>query len=110
MTWRLLEHDADTGLRVEADSPEELLADLLYATLSEALSLAMARRIAVSRVEIVEFAPGRARASLRGEPFDAARHALGIEVKAVTRHGLRLETCPLKPGAASLVATVYFDV
>lgn len=33
----------------------------------------------------------RVRAELRGEPVDPDRHALAVDVKAVTLHGLRVE-------------------
>ena len=46
-----------------------------------------------------------ARATVRGERFDAGRHEAQPEVKAVTRHGLRVART-----AAGWTADVVFDV
>lgn len=44
-------------------------------------------------------------AEIRGEPLDAARHELRIEVKAVTWHGLKVEST-----SAGVEATVLLDI
>ena len=72
-------------LHVEAESPQDLLHDWL-----ESLN-------ALHQVHgevYAEFEPRiegtRLSAVVRGEPIDPSRHALGIEVKAVTYHDLTL--------------------
>jgi SHS2 domain-containing protein len=63
-----------------------LLDELIFAKDAEGLLLR------VGPVWIVEAAtPCRLRAELGGEPLDRGRHALGVDVKAVTLYGLSVE-------------------
>ena len=83
-----------------ADSPEDLLVrwllDLLFLTETE--------RMLFHRFE-VEIADGALRAKAHGEPIDEERHALGVAIKAVTRH--LLEVAPEDGGFR---ARVLFDI
>jgi SHS2 domain-containing protein len=54
----------------------------------------------------VDVQPGRIAGVARGVTFDAERHELRSELKAVTRHGLRVRRTP----QGSLEAEVIFDV
>ncbi len=75
-------------LAIEADGP----AGLLFGFTREVLGAFQLDRLVPSRAEIktLRLPPeGSAlRATLHGEPFDAARHEAQPEIKAVTRHGL----------------------
>ncbi len=88
-------------LAVEADERTALLHDFLHAL----LLLAQLDGFLVSAVEVTAIDAGGVRAIVAGEPFDAARHRLHAEVKAVTWHGLALE-----PGALGWRARVILDV
>ncbi len=54
----------------------------------------------------LELQPARAAALMHGITFDPQRHALRLELKAVTQHGLRVRS---RPGGG-LEAEVIFDV
>ncbi len=118
------EHTADIGMRVHADSPEELfqtaaealfdlivvdrqtvrpersqpftlaadtLADLLAVWLEELLFQFETTHVLFgSFLVTLELDPPRLKATALGEPIDRARHVLDHEVKAVTRHAMRL--------------------
>ena len=88
-------------LAVEAIDLEDLmvrwLGELLYAYDTD-------RFLTVSAVfETLE--PTRLRAALRGEPFDAARHPIDTEIKAVTYHQIAVERRD-----AGWQARVIFDI
>ena len=71
-------------LRLEADSP----AELLRAFLRELLFLFETERFVPAALDVVRVDDTRLEATVRGEPFDPDRHETQPEVKAVTRHGL----------------------
>jgi SHS2 domain-containing protein len=58
--------------------------------LGELLFLFESKKFLASRFEVIVTDEG-ARAVVRGEPYDSARHMLAHEVKAVTYHGLKVE-------------------
>jgi SHS2 domain-containing protein len=71
------------------DDREYLLFDWLKALLYHF----DAEHLLLSHFEVHVGADGL-QGSAWGEPFDAARHELAHEVKAITYHGLRVETTP----------------
>ena len=73
-------------LRVEGSRRDDLLFDWL----AELLYTFDAQRVLLCdfRVSVNE---NGLEATARGEPFDAARHELDAEVKAITYHGLKVE-------------------
>jgi SHS2 domain-containing protein len=58
--------------------------------LGELLFLFESKKFLTSRFEVIVTDAG-VRAAIRGEPYDAARHVLAHEVKAVTYHALKVE-------------------
>jgi SHS2 domain-containing protein len=72
-------------LAVAGTQPDELLRDWL----AELLYIFEARRLVLARFEVSLGAEGLT-ATVQGEPIDAARHQLDVEVKAVTWHGLKV--------------------
>jgi len=73
------------------------LVDLIFLTQSEGLLF--------SRFEVAMDGERALRATAYGERLDLARHALGAEVKAVTRH--RLSVMPVEGGYET---RVIFDI
>ena len=133
--FRVFEHTADLGVRVEAASFAELLADAAHG-----LSTVIAGDLGQVRPEVVEtFAvPGSdptwllfdflgeihaafelrrmlfrefvvtvtgdgVAATVRGERYDPARHALAHEVKAITQHELAVDRGPERCTATYIV-------
>lgn len=76
-------------IEVEGESEERLL----FSFLEEVLFLFETRLWVISDAT-VELRPGRLRASLRGEAYDASRHGHVHEIKAMTWHGLKIEREP----------------
>jgi SHS2 domain-containing protein len=72
-------------LAVAGTQPDELLRDWL----AELLYVFEARRLVLARFAVTIGANGLT-ATVQGEPIDAARHQLDVEVKAVTWHGLKV--------------------
>jgi len=66
------------------------LDDLFYDWLAELLYLHDAKRLIFSEFD-VRVVDGVLEATVRGEPFDASRHELDTDVKAITYHGLKVE-------------------
>ena len=58
--------------------------------LGELLFLFESKKFLTSQFE-VNVTDAGVQAAIRGEPYDAARHLLAHEVKAVTYHGLKVE-------------------
>ncbi len=88
----------EVEVRVEADD----VPTLLVRWLSELLYLHETRRYLLRRFH-VEVRGTSLRGTAAGEAIDKARHELKLAIKAVTRHGLRVD-----PKAG--VAQVIFDV
>lgn len=80
--------------------------ELLRAWLAELLYLYNGTGWLARTAEIVSLEQGGLRAVVSGEPADPARHEIAAEIKAVTWHGLGIET----RGDGMLRATVIFDV
>ena len=74
-------------VEVTAGDREELLA----AWLNELIYISQVQNVLFSRFEVEELSDTRLRATCRGEKIDLARHRLNTEVKAATRHMLRVE-------------------
>jgi SHS2 domain-containing protein len=141
MTYQALEHTADLGIEVRADTLAGLFADAaagLYDTITEldaiapqqqgelrveaaALDLLLVAWLEellfrldahgelwpLCTVELSEARGGRWTASARcaGERFVAGRHAVKVQVKAITYHGLEVARTP-----EGWRARVIFDV
>lgn len=73
------------SLNVAGDDGEELLFDWL----NELLYTFETKRIALGQFDVAVDGEGIS-AEARGEPLDPQRHEAGMEVKAITYHGLKL--------------------
>jgi SHS2 domain-containing protein len=102
---RSVEARAGRGLALEAPD----LAELFFSFAREALAAFQVDRFVPAGFELHALALPPARPSvagrLWGEPFDPARHEVQPEIKAVTRHGLKLEE-----GPGAWRAELLFDV
>lgn len=85
-------------VRVEARDAKALLFDFL----SELLFLHQTEKVLLSEFDVA-VGPNSAEARVRGERIDRTRHALHMDVKAVTYHAMILD-----PGQG--VAQVIFDI
>jgi len=117
MTWTLIDHTGDIGIEVRATSREALFADAAAAMFEilagkpagargtpEALTLPagdpaealrdflaeLLYRFSMERKMYVAFAAGSGTVEAAWEPYDAARHPLRTELKAVTWHQLEV--------------------
>ncbi len=72
---------------VEAEDP----AELLHAWLRELLWRFNGEGLVFARFEVHEATETTARTTCHGEPFEPDRHGGGVEIKAVTYHGFRVE-------------------
>ncbi len=66
-------------------------ADMLINLLREALYLFHGKSWLCKTCEILEMAEEKITARLRGEPYDAKKNQLKMEIKAVTYHTLKIE-------------------
>lgn len=78
---------------IEIDVPGEVSELLLFDWLNELLYLYEVRHLLLSQFD-VRIAGDGIHATARGERRDRARHVLDHEVKAITYHGLKLESRP----------------
>lgn len=72
----------------------ETLHDLLYGWLEEIIYQTVTEGFATSLVDaayVAESGRHRIRATLRGEPLDAAQHRFRVEIKAPTYHEMAIE-------------------
>ena len=117
MTWTLIDHTGDIGIEVRAGSREALFAEAAAAMFeilagkppdargtpeslplpdgdpAEALRDFLAEllyRFSMERKMYVAFAEGSGTVEAAWEPYDAARHPLATELKAVTWHQLQV--------------------
>jgi SHS2 domain-containing protein len=67
------------------------MADMLINLLREALYLFHAQAWLCKKCEILELNKEKIVASFSGEPYDAKKHQLKMEIKAVTYHTLKIE-------------------
>ena len=74
------------NIELTRDSGEELF----LAWLKELLFIFETRHLLLSEFKILDLDFGRLSAEVGGEALDNAKHALGREVKAVTRHQFKL--------------------
>jgi SHS2 domain-containing protein len=86
---------------VEGEGPEDLLVNFLR----ELLYLWNGEGFLMKRCEILEAAPRRLTAVLRGETYDPARHRIRMEIKAATYH-----QASIRPTATGWIGRVVFDV
>ncbi len=97
--------------RVRAGTAREIVvtgedpADLLVNFLREILYMWNGERFLIKTCSIREATPRRLKALLRCETFDAGRHRIKQEIKAVTYH--RVSVCETEKG---FIAKVIFDV
>ncbi|HEX7897095.1 MAG TPA: archease [Planctomycetota bacterium] len=117
MSWTLIDHTGDIGVDVRADSREGLFAEAARAMFdilaeapaaprgtSETLAIPegedaealrdflaeLLYRFSMERKMYVGFAAGSGTVEGAWEPYDAARHPLRTELKAVTWHQLEV--------------------
>lgn len=90
-------------VEASGETPEELLVHLL----GEVLYVHYTRRMVFegAGVEVPDESALRAVCTLRGEAYDAGRHELGYDIKAVTYHDLKIERA-----GDRLTAEIVFDV
>jgi len=81
------------------------MADMLINLLREALYLFHNKAWLCKKCEILELSEEKIAAKVTGEPYDAKKHQLKMEIKAVTYHTLKLEKV-----AEGWRARVIFDV
>lgn len=79
--------------------------DLLVRWLEEILYLYESEGFVPQSVRVVDIDPDRIQGELLGAPLDPAHHELGIQIKAVTYHGLLAQETPEGFGAQ-----VIFDI
>ena len=77
---------------------------LLFDWMSELHAAFELRRMLFCDFEVSVDAAGL-RATARGEPYDASRHVLAHEIKAITQHGLEVSRTP-----AGWQATLIVDI
>ncbi|HML94513.1 MAG TPA: archease [Thermodesulfobacteriota bacterium] len=97
--------EAGESAAVEAsgETPEELLVHLL----GEVLYIHYTRKLVFrdAEVEVPDEGTLRAICTLTGEVYDPVRHELGYDIKAVTYHGLKIESA-----GDRLTAEIVLDV
>lgn len=81
-------------------------ADMLINLLREALYLFHSQAWLCKRCEILELNDEKVAAKVFGEPYDAKKHQLKMEIKAVTYHTLKIEQVAGKGWRARVI----FDV
>ena len=79
----------EAAVEVEPAEPDDLLHDWL----AKLLFLFDTQRLIPAEYQVRVHAGGVS-ARIRGERLDPLRHAVGMEVKAVTYHAIRLEQTP----------------
>ncbi len=82
------------------------LVSLLVSWLNKLIFLFDTEYLLLKRFEISDFTSTHLRATVSGEPYDAARHDLSSAIKAVTWH----EACVKESGAEGYKARVIFDI
>ncbi len=71
---------------VRAEDADALAVDFLTAV----LNIIQTRHFMVARVKVAEIDSNHVVATLHGEPYQPERHEIGMEIKAVTYHQLRI--------------------
>ena len=62
----------------------------MFDWLAELLYVVVTRRVVFAEFDC-RVGPAGLEATARGEPIDATRHDLDVEIKAITYHGLKVE-------------------
>jgi SHS2 domain-containing protein len=102
--------------RVEARESREVTVvaadreEALVTFLQELLYLYEVQRFVACDVEIVEASAGGARARLRGEPRDRAKHEILTDIKAATYHDLSILCRKAPDGSTRWETVVIFDI
>ena len=97
--------------QIEARIHREVSADghdlvaLLIAWLNELIFLFDTEYLLLNQFEIQDFTGTSLRATVSGEPYNAARHDLGSAIKAVTWH-----EAEVMPQATGYRARIIFDI
>ena len=78
---------------VEFQLSGEVVDELLHDWLAELLYTFHVRRMVLAEFDVAIRADGLS-AVARGEPIDLRRHAIDVEVKAITWHALKVEQTP----------------
>jgi SHS2 domain-containing protein len=86
MVYGGVAHRVERSLEIGSGSDEEMIVDWL----SEVIAVASTYGEVYGEVRIQRAGPHSVRGVIRGEPIEAGRHALRLEVKAATYHGLEL--------------------
>ena len=108
--WGLFDLMTDAE-RIEPRTSRDLtveaidLEDLMVRWLGELLYIYDTERFLIANAAFRILEPTRLQATLHGEPFDAARHPIDTEIKAVTYHQIAVERLD-----ASWQARVIFDI
>ena len=108
--WGLFDLMTDAG-RIEPHVSRDLtveaidLEDLMVRWLGELLYAYDTDRFLTASAVFETLEPTRLRAALYGEPFDAARHPIDTEIKAVTYHQIAVERLDI-----GWQARVIFDI
>jgi SHS2 domain-containing protein len=89
------------GASAAADDVGALVVDFL----NEVLWAVQTDHFAVAAVRVAQVSETAVTAELLGEPYDAARHEMLTEVKAVTYHQLKVAT-----GPGGWIARVIMDI
>lgn len=97
----LLNQKESFPFALQARDTEALLVEFL----SEALFLFDHKRFLIREAAFTDFSPQMIKGSFHGEFYNARKHAIKTELKAVTFHGLKIEK-----KENELEATVVFDV
>ena len=96
-----IEENTDLPVAVEGSGYE----DLMVSWLGELLYLQQVKGYLLSTFIIHELDESFLKATVKGEQFDARRHELLREIKAVTYHQLKIEQ-----GQAGWTARLVFDI
>ena len=64
---------------------------LLYAWLAELLAVAETEHLVFRRVDVTALGAESVRGTAYGEAYDAARHEMGTNIKAITFHQMKVE-------------------
>jgi SHS2 domain-containing protein len=97
----LVRESEERTLTVEGDGPDDLLVNFLR----ELLCFWNGEGFLMKRCKILEAAPRRLKAVLRGDTYDPARHRIQIEIKAATYH-----QASIRRTATGWMGRVVFDV
>ena len=95
--------EARTSREVSADGHD--LVSLLVAWLNELIFLFDTEYLLLKQFEISDFTDTHLRATVSGEPYDAARHDLSSAIKAVTWHEASVES-----DSEGYRARIIFDI